>query len=248
MITTQNNNYKCISSFLPTISSESKQLSTKQISAATYSDGDYTLPLHLVKAAHPIKEMLLKRNKRGLRRVFEQIGYMCLFSEERNCFMKQATLGEGCGNFGEKTLCRKQVGRLENKLVGLKLYKRRQPRSDFSFDRHLDPLGVAVYLLLTGRVKYRPIEKMSQPKQKNVPAQFIRQRENIYINTTSSDSKNFVGKAEKSNSFALRFQKEKGINLVNISKMYRFDIIDPLEAKKNEKIAVSSFAQMRKML
>lgn len=105
------------------------------------------------EAAYSIKEMLMKRNKRGLRCVFEQIAYLCLFSEERNCFMKQTTLGHGCGNFGEKTLCRKQVGRLENKLVGLNLYKRCQPRSDFSFDRYLSPLGVAVYLLLTGRMK-----------------------------------------------------------------------------------------------
>lgn len=236
------------SNSLTNVNQVATHVNSKQLSSASYCDSGYSLPLNLVQVAYPIKEMMLKKNKRGLRRVFEQIAYLSLFSEERNCFMKQTTLGNGCGKFGEKKLGRKQVGRLENILVNLKLYKRRKPRSDFSFDRHLDPLGVVVYLLLSGRVKYRPPEKMSQPKAKNVPTQFLDQGGILYLNTTSSDSKSFVGNEEKKNAFASEFQKARNINLTTLSEMYRYDIIDQAKRKKNEKIGISSFAQIRKML
>jgi hypothetical protein len=215
---------------------------------ANYVDSGYSIPMNLLMPAWHIKEMLLKRNKRGLRRVFEQIAYLCLATERRVCYMKQATLGKGCGNFDGKELSRKQVGRLERTLVELGLYKRDKFRSDESFDRMLSPLGTVTYLLLKNLVKFKPSEKMSQPKRKNVPAQFLRQKENFYLNTTEPDSTNSDKKSQTRGLISQKIEKKIGISITDIDKTHRFDLPSYQEHRKISNHANKEMELMRKML
>lgn len=176
--------------FLPTKSNVTNPNLPGQANASLYHDSGYALPYHLMQPAYEIKEMLLKPNKASMARVFKQIAHSCLTGEKRVCFKKQATLGLGCGRFEGKAIGRKQVGRLEEKLCdSFRLFDRARYHSEHSYDRVLNPFGTVVYLLLIGAVKFKPSEKMSQPKTKNVPTQFLRQSEINYLNTTSSDSK-----------------------------------------------------------
>lgn len=224
------------------------ELSFSDYLNATYCDSGYSIPMQLLMPAWNIKEMLLKRNKSGLRRVFKQIAYLCLNSEKRVCYKKQATLGKGCGNFEGKELTRKQVGRLEKVLVELGLYKRDQFRSDESYDRMITPLGTVTYLLLENLIKFRPTEKMSQPKRKNVPAQFLRQEGNFYLNTTEPDSKRLDENPKPESVITQKIEKKIETKITHIDKSYRFDLPNYQEHRRIGKFANTLLAQMRASL
>jgi hypothetical protein len=213
-----------------------------------YFDSGYSLPMNLMMPAYHIKETLLKRNKASMARVFKQIAHMCITSDKNICYKKQATLGEGCGRFEGKKIGRKQVGRHERSLSELGLYVRSRYLSEMSYDRALTPLGTVVYLLLTKAVKFRPSEKMSQPKSKNVPTQFLRQSGNIYLNTTSSESKRELQKPKKENAIAQKVEEKTGMKLVDIFNLSRFDIEFQKERADSVKKADSALSMMRRFL
>ena len=229
--------------------STAKPIIAGQKETNLYYDSGYALPLHLMQPAYVIKEMLLKPNKASMARVFKQIAYICITGEKRICYKSQTNLGLGCGRFEGKAITRKQVGRLERKLCeSFQLFDRSRFNSEESYDRALNPLGTVVYLLLTGAVKYKPSEKMSQPKTKNVPTQFLRQVETIYLNTTDPASKEDPPKPKRENALALKVEEKTGVHLSDLTSQFRFDVEFRKQRHENVKAAKSQMTQIRQLL
>lgn len=213
---------------------------------ATYIDSGYSIPLELVKAAYPISETFHKRNKRSLARIFEQIAYLCLTTDERVAYKKQATLGNGCGVFDGKSISRWQVIRLEKQLVELGLYEQHEhPNKRFSWDRMLTPLGTVVYLLFKGLVKYSEPKKMSHRKQKNVTSQFLDHEGIKYLSCEVSASKSFDEKIVEE---PIVCEEKVKTKVPDIVKKYSFDLPQPEKEKKIEAKMISSMSEIRKHL